>query len=120
MAPQPLQLEDAWSGRPFDTSELQLVRRIEARLDPLIARTHLPRFLFSPVLLVMLGMVGLAVIGDLIEPVMRAPRPIAVAGIACACAVAAPVLGVLLSGAWDLARGPLEHFAPRWHDRLTH
>jgi hypothetical protein len=119
MAPQPLNLEDAWSGRPFDTSEVQLVRRIEARLDPWIARTHLPRFVLSPVLLVIGGIVGLAFIGELIEPVMRAPKPIAVAAIACACAVAVPVLGLLLSGAWDLARGPLEHFAPRWHDRLT-
>lgn len=120
MAPRAQNLEDGWSGRPFDTSELPLVRRIEARLDPLIERAHLPRFPLSPLALVVFGLLGLGLVGGVFEPAMRGPRPIAVAGFALACAIAIPVLGLVLSGIWDLARGPLAHFAPKWYARLTH
>jgi len=111
--------EESWSGRPFDTAEIELVRRIEQRLDPLLRRTHLPRFPLGPLLAVVMGTTGIVMVGGLFEPAMRGPRPLAVAGVTLACAVAAPMLGLLLTGLWDLARGPLQFFAPTWYERLT-
>jgi len=111
--------ESESSGRPFDPAEIELVRRIEQRLGPLLQRTHLPRFPFGPLLLVVMGCLGLAMIGGLFEPAMRGPRPLALVGVTLACGVAVPMLGMVLSGLWDLARGPLEFFAPTWYERLT-
>lgn len=118
-APDGLPPDEVWSGRPFDTAEIELVRRIEQRLDPLLQRTHLPRFPFGPLLLVVMGIIGIVVVGSLFEPAMRGPRPLAVAGVAVACAVATPLLGLVLTGLWDLVRGPLQFFAPTWYERLT-
>ena len=116
--PQARSIGDTGSGRPFDPSELDLVRRVEARLTPWLERSHLPRFPLSPLALVVIGLLGLGFLGAVFEPVLRGPRPLAVAGTTFACAIGVPILGLILSGLWDLARGPLEHFAPRLYDRL--
>lgn len=118
-APARLRLDEGWSGRPFDTAEIELVRRIEARLDPLLQRSHLPRFPLGPLLAVIVGAIGIGIVGGIFEPAMSGPRPIALVGVTLACAVSAPLLGLLLTGLWDLARGPLQFFAPAWYERLT-
>lgn len=124
MEPKPLPLpspavEASWSGRPFDVAEIAFVRRLEQRFGPLLQRTHLPRFPLGPLLLVIMGTIGIVVMGDMFESAIRGPRPVAVAGVALGCAITVPLLGLILTGLWDLARGPLAFFAPAWYERLT-
>ena len=74
----------------------------------------------APLALVFLGLAGLVAVTRVIdlEPLIDGPRPIVIAAVAVALAMAILPLGLVLTGMRDLARGPLRAYTPDWYERL--
>lgn len=82
-------------------------------------RAGLPRSPWAPALQVCMGLFGIGLAANLLNPEYMNVRPLALVSYVCATALAIPALGMILDGLWALARKPLERFSPEWHARLA-
>ena len=85
----------------------------DARLKHLLRRAHLPRHPAAPLALIVLGTAHCLLVARLFEGAFGGDRATLVAASALAAFALLPGVGLVLTGAWDLARRPLRWFARR-------
>lgn len=92
--------------------------RFLAALEPRLRHAHLPRHPGSSLLLVLAGTIHFLVVGgalaDLAGMAAGGGRALAVVAWTLLAVLVLPGLALVLTGAWDLARGPLRYAAQRW------
>jgi hypothetical protein len=91
--------------------------RFLAALEPRLRRAHLPRHPGSSLLLILAGAIHFLVVGralaDLAGMAAGGGRALAVAAGTLLAVLVLPGLVLVWTGAWDLARGPLQYAARR-------
>jgi len=85
----------------------------DARLKHLLRRAHVPVHPAAPLMLIVLGAAHCVLVARLFEGAFGGDRATFVATAALATFALAPGIGLVLTGAWDLARQPLRVFARR-------
>ena len=92
--------------------------RFLAALAPRLRRAHLPRHPGTSLWLIAVGVCHFVLVGDLlVELVFVAAgsnRALVVVAWVLLVVLVLPGVWLAATGVWDLVRGPLRHFAPRW------